>query len=261
MSRLDTHDDAVWDTLREEDVAYMLSDMFIRAAKEGTPRPTMAVRRAREHVFFQIVGRPGMAYTNAPAIVLVGMQPSTTTPLSLGYTGEKWADKSIESDDEEYCIHLAYRTVNEYASLPPDEGCRRLLTLQARFGQVVDYTAVCTRQLLSQVSWRAAYLPESQPTWLDQAAALEKAGKKEQSLDVIFNHLDDLLIASKFAECDAELLSIAPDMMSNAQLLTVLTATAGAKEHLRNRGVFYGRVKLILEARGADSKRLLVGLE
>jgi hypothetical protein len=70
-----------------------------------------------------------------------------------------------------------------------------------------------------------------------------------------------MLLASKFNECDRGLSEIPVEEISNAQLLTVLTATIAAKERLSNRNELVRRVRLELERRGADAFRLLSGLE
>lgn len=98
------------------------------------------------------------------------------------------------------------------------------------------------------------------PTWLEEAMVLAGRGKKEESLDVIFDALDDLLLKSKFKDCDEALASIVADRLSNAQLLTVLTATLQAKSRLPSRAGLVSRVKSTLHQRGADVKGLMSGL-
>ena len=84
---------------------------------------------------------------------------------------------------------------------------------------------------------------------------------EERALDLIFDRLDDLLIGSKFIECDSILATFDVGTMSTAQLLTVLTATAAAKDRLPNRAEFYKRAKSVMTTRGIDADRLLAGLE
>jgi len=87
-----------------------------------------------------------------------------------------------------------------------------------------------------------------------------KRGKKEESLDLIFDALDDLLLKSRFKDCDEVLASIAADRLNNAQLLTVLTATLPAKSRLRSRADFVVRVEATLHKRGANVAGLMSGL-
>ena len=97
-------------------------------------------------------------------------------------------------------------------------------------------------------------------TWLAEAVVLAERGKKDESLDVIFDALDDLLLQSRFKECDEALTSMVTDRLSNAQLLTVLTATLQAKSRLPSRPDFVSRGKSTLRKRGADVKGLVSGL-
>ena len=98
-------------------------------------------------------------------------------------------------------------------------------------------------------------------SWIDTSVTLYQEWKKEESLDVIFDTIDDMLLGSKFSACDTALSEIQVEDLSNAQLLTVLTATIAAKKHLLNRDHFVSRVEDVLKLRGADAPRLLAGLE
>jgi hypothetical protein len=97
--------------------------------------------------------------------------------------------------------------------------------------------------------------------WIHDAIALAERGKKEESLDLIFDTLDGLLLKSRFTDCDEALASIAADRLSNAQLLTVLTATLPAKAHLPSRADCVRRVRSTLRKRGADVTGLMSGLD
>ncbi|HET6250175.1 MAG TPA: hypothetical protein VFE47_20965 [Tepidisphaeraceae bacterium] len=79
-------------------------------------------------------------------------------------------------------------------------------------------------------------------------------------MDVIFDNIDDLLLAGKFKECDALLMSVPTEQFTNAQLITALTATAAARAMLHDRGKFFARVDRTLRDRGANVAALLSGL-
>ena len=96
--------------------------------------------------------------------------------------------------------------------------------------------------------------------WITDAINLERDGKTEQSLDVIFDHIDDLLLASKFEECASALDAIPVEQMTNAQLITALTATAPAQDRISTRRNFSYRVEAALRNRGANAGALLSGL-
>jgi|GEM_PF-5265289 len=97
--------------------------------------------------------------------------------------------------------------------------------------------------------------------WIEQAIELERNGKTEESIDVIFDHIDDLLLDSRFDECDEAIRAMPIDRMTNGQLITVLTATADAKMVLQSRADFYRRTKAALVAKSAHADNLLFGLE
>ena len=81
------------------------------------------------------------------------------------------------------------------------------------------------------------------------------------SLDVIFDSIDELLLASRFDACDSALLLLPVASLTNAQLLTVLTATLQARSLLPSRTQIFDAVKVTLTNRGADVEAMLVGLE
>jgi hypothetical protein len=103
--------------------------------------------------------------------------------------------------------------------------------------------------------------PSPQPLWIDRAIELEGQGKREESLDAIFDGLDELLLNGKFEQCAAILSLLPVQRLSNAQLLTVLTASLPARNKLSTREALVDRVKALLKARGADVARLMVGLD
>lgn len=98
------------------------------------------------------------------------------------------------------------------------------------------------------------------PAWIEQSIEFEKSGKGEEALDVIFDNIDELLLSSKYKQCSSVLASLPVDRLSNAQLLTALTASSAARDRLSGRKVLYSRVEKILALRGTDVSRLLLGL-
>lgn len=145
------------------------------------------------------------------------------------------------------------------------DGIRRVLANGKRPKRVLqDMSWARAAEMYREIYKRAAVTPmviAASAKWVDDAISLEAEGKKEESLDVIFDNFDELLLAGKFPECDSVLSSIPISLMSNAQLLTVLTATASAKQHLQFRNSFFSRTKQAITLRGDDAKGLLVGLE
>lgn len=97
--------------------------------------------------------------------------------------------------------------------------------------------------------------------WLAEAIKLEAAGQGEQSLDIIFDQLDDWLLDEQFGTCSSFLGEVKVGVLSTAQLLTILTATWPASAKLPERAAFFGRVRAALRDRGKDTDALLSGLE
>lgn len=96
--------------------------------------------------------------------------------------------------------------------------------------------------------------------WLTTAVKLEATGQSEESLDIIFDKLDDWLLDRCFVECSTFLRDVSVDHLSTSQLVTMLTATVHASRELPYRQSFLDRVKRALLSRGEDADTILCGL-
>ncbi|MGO9061390.1 MAG: hypothetical protein ACLQU2_29030 [Candidatus Binataceae bacterium] len=159
--------------------------------------------------------------------------------------------------------HMMRHTIATYEVYPDSRvAIFHLMTLQRTLAQALEQISrTVSRLVQEQVLKPDLAIESSDLSWISRSIDLCQSGKKEESLDVIFDALDEMLLESRFHECDAALLKIPVNSLSNAQLLTVLTATLPAKERLSNRNGLVTRIKSQLERRGADVSRLLVGLE
>lgn len=97
--------------------------------------------------------------------------------------------------------------------------------------------------------------------WLVEAIQLEATGRSEESLDIIFDTLDDWLLGECLDRCSSFLDDAPVDELSTAQLLTILTATLPACTKLPARATFFDRVREMLRQRGEDTDTLLSGLD
>ena len=188
---------------------------------------------------------------------------------------ERWADNWRRGTEEtdlqadstrNYCILVAYRAIDSYAaSLPVPAAIQHISLFQNDLGRVQQYASRCVVQLASRISDSPDHARISQidpiMPWIEQAIILDREEKEEQSLDVIFDHIDEMLLASKFAECDSMLLLLPVERLTSAQLITILTATLPARPLLPNRAKFFEAVRTILRNQGADAEAILVGLE
>jgi hypothetical protein len=95
------------------------------------------------------------------------------------------------------------------------------------------------------------------PAWILEVLRCEASGRGAQSLDIVFDTLDDWLLNDEFEKCDSFLKDAPIDLLSVAQLLTVLAATRAAAEQLQNRRGFLERAKRELVSRGRDAESLI----
>lgn len=98
-------------------------------------------------------------------------------------------------------------------------------------------------------------------SFIRHARRLDERGQTDIALDLIFDQIDEMLLAGQF-ECVNELLADIPtDKYSLELLLGILTATLPAKNRMPVRAAFFERVSRTLENRGERNEGLLVGLD
>lgn len=173
------------------------------------------------------------------------------------------AFETASAGKADYCVAVVYDTIDQYMVLPsPFEAMQRITELQGELGRVQSYASRCVVHLVGAVK-QGTFTPTAIAyPWIESAIAADRDQRKEQSLDIIFDNLDELLLDSKFQDCNAVLDSMPIERLSNSQLLTVLTATAAApREKLPARATFFVRTKEVIKSRGANAEELLVGLE
>lgn len=83
--------------------------------------------------------------------------------------------------------------------------------------------------------------------WLDKAAKLEADGKPDDALDVIYDTLDDLIIAGEYDFVDNIISRIDVTKYSLHLLLGVASVTYYAAERLPLRTAFVDKVKKIFK--------------
>jgi hypothetical protein len=96
---------------------------------------------------------------------------------------------------------------------------------------------------------------------LRHADRLDRRGHTDSALDLLFDQIDEMLLASDFSRVDRLLLETAPESLSVDLLIGLLTATLPAKDRLPNRKYFLERVERSLQERGELESGLLVGLD
>jgi hypothetical protein len=96
---------------------------------------------------------------------------------------------------------------------------------------------------------------------LKQVAQLEKDGKVDDAIDIVFGWIDDLLLDGQFIEVDEILKSVDTVGVSTDTLLTLLTVTLAASHKLVHRRDFFRKVRRVLNDRKHNERGLLDGLE
>lgn len=96
----------------------------------------------------------------------------------------------------------------------------------------------------------------------DRAQQLAESGRVDAALDLVYEHVDELLLAGDFAAVSALLVQCEPSNLSTPVLLAILTSTLPARHKLlRARSDAFARIERTLRDRGEPSEELLVGLE
>jgi hypothetical protein len=100
--------------------------------------------------------------------------------------------------------------------------------------------------------------PES-PLWLEDVYSLVRREKIDPAIDLLFDRVDNLLLAGKFSECDALLKVIDVKRLDSNLIVAALSITDAAKDKLPSRSQFLdvcekhlptiapGRVQLLLD--------------
>jgi len=98
-------------------------------------------------------------------------------------------------------------------------------------------------------------------SFLDNARRLDQISQPDSALDIIFDQIDEMLLAGQFDRIDELLIETATDDYSVEVLLGILPATLPAKDRLPSRDAFFERVTQTLQTRGELKDGLLVGLD
>ncbi|MEX2139713.1 MAG: hypothetical protein WD894_10655 [Pirellulales bacterium] len=98
-------------------------------------------------------------------------------------------------------------------------------------------------------------------SFLDHAKRLDQLGQTDTALDIIFDQIDEMLLAGEFDRVNQVLVDTHADNYSVDLLLGILTATLPAKDRFSSRPEFFRRVAHTLQSRGELKDGLLIGLD
>jgi hypothetical protein len=97
--------------------------------------------------------------------------------------------------------------------------------------------------------------------WMQTAVDLDVAGKLHASIDIIFDHVDDLHRQGEFYLVNEILKNIDVENTSMNVLISYLTITLCAKHKLEFRSEFFASVERSFNNKGINEKGLLDGLD
>jgi len=122
--------------------------------------------------------------------------------------------------------------------------------------------AVVNLRFTGDVSGEVLPAPVDAPIWLGDVYSLVDRKRPDEAVDILFDHVDDLLIAGQFTKCDELLQTIDLKRLDANLIVAVLSITLAAAEHLPYRERLLVRVKerLSIIASGRV-ERLLSGLD
>jgi hypothetical protein len=125
---------------------------------------------------------------------------------------------------------------------------------QGKLGDVIDSFG-------KMVAEKAGKEETTIASFLDQARRLDQLGQTDTALDIIFDQIDEMLLAGEFDRMNQLLIDTDTERYSVDLLLGILTATLPAKGLLPGRAELFPRVEQTLQSRGELKEGLLVGLD
>lgn len=97
-------------------------------------------------------------------------------------------------------------------------------------------------------------------SFIEQAKELDKQGHTDEAIDLIYDKIDEMLLAGYFHDVDLLLSTLSVSDLSMDLLLSILMATLPAKKRLVERDRFFKNVEQILRQRHELRDGLLIGL-
>lgn len=127
-------------------------------------------------------------------------------------------------------------------------------------GVPVPFTSPVIPDLTTQPV-KASRIAAQTECFVERAGRLDRRGKTDVALDLIYDTVDEWMIAGDFDRLDFLLASVAADDYSADILLGLLTASLPGRTRLPSRRKLYSETERILKQRGQWEDGLLTGLE
>lgn len=93
--------------------------------------------------------------------------------------------------------------------------------------------------------------------WFDRALDLDRQGRTDEALDVVYDRINTWLREPHFGGCDAFLGRLNVESLPTRMLLAIAINTRPVSDELLNRQEFFERAWKSLESRGNDARKLL----
>jgi hypothetical protein len=229
-------------------------------------------RRSRMRPYFEAVPSPSEPKAIFAETHRITCSPEFTANISRAVIQNIWhserSTSSVDRDDFGAIVAKVFEDVRVMGNTPRPtaEAIQRavrhkvartiLKALQEAQtkGKVEDVNA-------SLEAWLTSVTRPPTEGFIDHAQRLDECGQTDAALDIIFDQIDEKLLAGNFIQVDQTLANTSPENLSIDLLLGILTATLPAKTHLKSRQLFYRQVQETLERRGRLKEGILVGLE
>lgn len=103
--------------------------------------------------------------------------------------------------------------------------------------------------------------PANAPTWLGDVYSLVRRNQPDAAVDILFRHVDDMLLKDEFSRCNALLRAIDLKRLDTNLIVAVLSITVEVSSQLSYRSRFVGRAEKRLQELAPERvERLLSGL-
>lgn len=103
--------------------------------------------------------------------------------------------------------------------------------------------------------------PKDSPTWLGDVYSLVQKSESRSAVDILFRHVDELLLAGKFDRCDELLQTIDLKRLDTNLIISLLAMTRPPAARLPYRPTLFSRARAVLSEKAPGRvDRLLHGL-
>ncbi|HEY7089648.1 MAG TPA: hypothetical protein VH518_16235 [Tepidisphaeraceae bacterium] len=104
---------------------------------------------------------------------------------------------------------------------------------------------------------RNAQFDDESDEWFSESLNLDRHGRTEEALDIVYSKINEWLRMRQTQQCDAFIRRLNVEALPNRMLLAIAILTRSASHEIPYREEFFGRAWKALESRGKDAEKLL----